>query len=128
MKSAASRIRTIIVVDDEPDFANMVKSMLEEHDYRVHTRHNGRDGIETILALRPDLVILDVLMPVIQGYDVCRYLKSQTGLCDTKVIFLSSLSKELDKRWGMTTGADAYLTKPVSSEKLIETVKSVLGD
>ena len=114
--------KTIVVVEDEPDVSTMLKEFLERRGYRVYTADNGRSGIATIQKVRPDLVVLDVMMPVTQGQEVCRFVKCRAELSHVRVVMLSTLSQGLE-----SFGADAYLTKPVRLSDLEETVDRVLA-
>jgi two-component system, OmpR family, response regulator VanR len=118
--------KTIVVADDEPDMANLVKEALERHGYHVVTVFDGKTAIETITRLQPDLVVLDVLMPAVQGYDVCRYLRDQWELKKLKILILSSMSSEFDLEASRSAGADSYITKPFEPETLAREVKRLL--
>jgi DNA-binding response OmpR family regulator len=122
-----SKKKTVVVVDDETDLLRYIRRVLEDAGYEVHTSSNGLEGIQLIRRVEPDVVILDILMPVLQGYEVCRYLRNQWELEKMRIIFLSSLAAESDKKWGMDAGADAYLTKPVGVNELVEAVRNVLA-
>lgn len=117
----------IVAVDDDADLAVFFKQTLEKEGYRVYVATNGRAALDTILEVRPDLVLVDVLMPVLQGYDVCRYLKSRGDTRRTKVIVVSSLSQEGDRRRAEEAGADGFLGKPVRLPELVSAVKSALS-
>ncbi len=114
----------IVAVDDEPSVTAFYRRVLEGAGHQVWTAHNGREGIEIISSIRPRLVILDVMMPVLQGYDVCRYVKDRFP--GTKVLMLSALSRETDKRWALECGADAYLSKPVEMGEFRKAVETLL--
>lgn len=117
----------IVAVDDDADLAVYFKQVLEKEGYRVYVATNGRAALDTILEVRPDLVLVDVLMPVLQGYEVCRYLKSRGDTRRTKVIIVSSLSQEGDRRRAAEAGADGFLGKPVRLPELVNTVKAALS-
>lgn len=116
-------IKTVAMVDDDPAVSAVVKRILEKEGFRVLTADNGRAGLDTILAERPDLVLLDVMMPVIQGYEVCRYIRSHWQLKDTKVLFISALARLSDLEWAMKVGGDDYLSKPFEVDELLHKVR-----
>jgi DNA-binding response OmpR family regulator len=119
--------KTVVMMDDDKDMIAYVRQVLEGAGLRVMSADNGKDGIELALRVRPDLVLLDVLIPVVQGYDVCRYLKSRAELAGTKVVFLTSLTRALDRGLAEGTGADGYLTKPIGVQQLLYMVREVLA-
>jgi CheY-like chemotaxis protein len=117
----------IVAIDDDADMAVYYKQALEQAGYRVFVATNGRTALDTILEVRPDAVLLDILMPVLQGYDVCRYLKSRGDTRATKVIVVSSLIQESDRRRAHEAGADAFLGKPIRAPELVQAVKKALS-
>ena len=120
--------KTIVVVDDEPEMVSFLRSVLQDNDYRVLAAGNGRAGIEKIVEEKPDLVLMDVVMPVVQGTEAIRYLKSVPGLEKTKFVLMSSLTpKELDQAAPDRDQADDYLLKPVSTRHVIEVVGKLLA-
>jgi twitching motility two-component system response regulator PilH len=114
--------RTILVVEDSPTEMQMVKTALQSRGYTVITAMNGEDGIEKARKERPQLVVLDIILPGKNGYQVCRDLKSFPDTKDVPVIMLTSKSQESDRFWGMKQGADAYLTKPWREEELLAAI------
>jgi two-component system response regulator MprA len=123
MRGASKPVK-VVVVDDEPSVTRYCRRVLELSGYDVSVANNGKDGIERVLEAEPEVVVLDVMMPVVQGYDVCRYIKSR--LPSVKVVIISALSSDRDVRWGMDAGADAYLPKPFDPSELRETVSNLL--
>lgn len=116
----------ILVVDDSPTVVEIVKSILESEGYEVLTAGDGLEGLNKARNEAPDLIILDVMLPKMQGYQVCRLLKFDDNYKDIPVIMYTSKDQEESKTTGMKTGADAYLIKPVEPEKLLDTVKEHL--
>ncbi|MEW6209334.1 MAG: response regulator [Acidobacteriota bacterium] len=114
--------RTILVVEDSPTEMQIVKNALQSRGYNVITAANGEEGIEKAHKERPQLVVLDIILPGKNGYQVCRDLKSSPDTKDVPVIMLTSKSQESDRFWGMKQGADAYLTKPWREDELLATV------
>ncbi|NPV71526.1 MAG: response regulator transcription factor [Firmicutes bacterium] len=113
----------VLVVDDEANIRELVRLYLEKDGYQVHEAEDGEKAVALADELRPDLVVLDVMLPGIDGIQVCSRLKS---LGDAPVIMLSAKSEEGDKIQGLDTGADDYVTKPFSPRELLARVRSVL--
>lgn len=114
--------RTILIVEDSPTEMQIVKNALQSRGYNVITAANGEEGIEKAHRERPQLVVLDIILPGKNGYQVCRDLKSSPDTKDVPVIMLTSKSQESDRFWGLKQGADAYLTKPWREDELLATV------
>ncbi len=112
----------ILVVDDSPTEQRLVVSALQAKGYRVITAVDGDDAIEKATREQPRLVLLDVVMPKKNGYQVCRQLKTTAATQHIKVLMLTTKSQDADKFWGMKQGADGYLTKPFDSTELLTNV------
>jgi adenylate cyclase len=120
--------KTIVVVDDEPEMVYFLRGVLQDHGYNVLSAPNGRIGIEKIVETKPDLVFMDVLMPVVQGNDALHYLRSRPELGRTKIVLMSSLTpKEFDRTAPDRGQADDYLLKPLSTRHVLETVGKLLA-
>jgi twitching motility two-component system response regulator PilH len=109
----------ILIVEDSPTVLHQVKQELVAVGYEVVEATNGEEALHIASDQRPGLVLLDVILPKINGYQVCRKLKAQPGMENIPVIMLTSKSKDSDRHWGMEQGADAYLTKPVETQELL---------
>lgn len=121
--------KTVVVVEDEPDIADLLRVILEEEGYRVLEASNGKTGIDTVLAAKPDLVLMDVLLPGVHGGEAIRYLKGQDGLEKTKIVLMSSLTPaDFDAIFSNRPHADGYLHKPLSPERVVQTVGALLAD
>ena len=118
------RMEKILVVEDEKDMLLGLKDNLEYEGYEVLTARNGEEGLEAAMTRQPDLILLDIMMPKMDGYEVCRELRRR-GL-DTPIIMLTAKSQEVDKVIGLELGADDYITKPFSIREMIARVKAVL--
>jgi two-component system OmpR family response regulator len=114
----------ILVVDDDPNLREVVRYALAREDFAVREAENGVAALEAIRHDPPDLVVLDVLMPELDGLEVCRRMRAES--LDVPVIFLSSRGEELDRVLGLDVGADDYLTKPFSTRELVGRVRAVL--
>jgi twitching motility two-component system response regulator PilH len=113
---------TILVVDDSPTEQKVVVLALQSKGYRVITAADGDDAIEKAIREQPRLIVLDVVMPKKNGYQVCRQLKTAPETQHIKVLMLTTKSQEADKFWGLKQGADGYLTKPFVSDDLLANV------
>lgn len=117
----------ILVVDDEKDIVDLLKYNLEkEKEFKVFTAYNGKDALEFAVAGKPDLILLDIMMPEMNGFDVCKKLKSGVATSKIPVIFLTAKENEIDEIIGLELGADDYIQKPISPRKVIARVKSVI--
>jgi len=114
---------TIIIVDDEPNIVELARLYLERDGFKVLSAAKGRDGLDKIAATGPDLVILDVMLPDIDGFEVLKRLRKSTKV---PVLMLSARREDVDKIVGLETGADDYLTKPFNPHELLARVKAVL--
>ena len=117
---------TILVADDSPTEQKMVTTALKSQGYRVITAVDGEDAIDKATREAPRVVVLDVVMPKKNGFQVCRHLKSTPATQNIKVLLLTSKNQESDKFWGMKQGADAYMTKPFSEAELQSAVAKLI--
>lgn len=117
-------MKRILVVEDEPDMQSGIKDNLEFEGYDVDTASDGKEGLQKILTDSFDLVLLDVMLPHISGFDVCKKVRHENN--NTPIIFLTAKGEEIDKVIGLESGGDDYLTKPFSLRELLARVKAVL--
>jgi two-component system, OmpR family, alkaline phosphatase synthesis response regulator PhoP len=117
-------VKKILIADDEPDILEIIQFNLQTEGYEVHTAKNGDEAIDAAKKYLPDLIILDIMMPGKNGIDVCNILRLQPAFKDTIIVFLSALSDEGTEVRGLETGADDYLTKPISPKILISKVNA----
>ena len=120
-----STVKKILIADDEPDILEIIQFNLQAEGYEVFTAKNGDEAIDMAKKNHPDLIVLDVMMPGKNGIDACNILRSQPDFKDTLIIFLSALSDETTEVRGLETGADDYLTKPISPKVLITKVNAL---
>ena len=120
--------KRILIVDDEPDLVETLKIRLRQENYECLTANDGHNGFELARTERPDLVILDIMLPGMDGYKVARLLKFQKELKNIPIIMLSARDRDEDRLMGEQTGANSYIAKPFSMDKLVTTVKGFLGD
>jgi DNA-binding response OmpR family regulator len=117
----------ILVIDDEPDFSNTLKIRLESNGYEVVVAGDGISGLGLARSLLPDLIILDLMLPKMDGFRVARFLKFDDRHKKVPIIVLSARSQASDIKMGMEVGADLYITKPFKSEELLGVVSKLLG-
>ena len=116
--------RKILVVEDDPGIQLSIRDEFESLGYRVFSADNGGKGIEMVREQNPDLIILDLMLPVLDGYDVCKKLRGEED--NTPILMLTVKDKEIDKVLGLELGADDYVTKPFSLRELVSRVKAIL--
>src|SRR5215475_1282615 len=114
---------TILVVDDEPPFLDLIASYLRADGFTVYTAQDGSAALAQARAVRPDLIVLDVMLPGMDGLEVCRRIQQEF---DVYVLMLTARAEEIDKIVGLSVGADDYLTKPFSPRELVVRVKAIL--
>ncbi len=122
--------KKILIVDDEAHIRMLISQTLEELEdegVEFFTADNGESALELIQEEKPDIVFLDVMMPKMNGMDVCSKVKKELGLTDVFIIILTAKGQELDKQRGQEVGADIYMTKPFDPEVLLNKAKEVLG-
>ena len=116
----------IMIVDDSPKDAHVLKSMLEKNGFDTLMADSGDQGIEKARLEKPDLILMDIVMPGLNGFQATRQLTSDPKTADIPVIIVTSKNQEVDKVWGMRQGARNYVTKPVSEKDLISIINSTL--
>lgn len=119
----ATPVRTVLLVDDDPNLREVARYALSQAGFRVEEAANGRDALEAARARPPDLIVLDVRMPEVDGLEVCRELRKTSRV---PIVFLSSADEEIDRVLGLELGGDDYLGKPFSPRELVARVKAVL--
>jgi two-component system alkaline phosphatase synthesis response regulator PhoP len=127
-----SEKKRILVVDDEPDFCAIVQGQLEKEGFAVELAYDGVQGLEKVKANPPDAIVLDVMMPEMDGYEMCNKLKSDEKYADIPVILLTAVASHVTStryshRDGMSTEADDYIAKPASAEEIADSIKRLLG-
>ncbi len=127
-----SEKKRILVVDDEPDFASIVQTNLEKEGFEVDVAYDGVEGLEKVNANPPDAIVLDVMMPNKDGYEMCKELKGDDKFKDIPVVLLTAVASHVTStRYshsdGMSTEADDYIAKPASAEDITDSIKGLLG-
>ena len=117
---------TILVVDDSSSLRETFSEILGSLKVKILTATNGSEAVNLLGKCTPDLVITDLIMPEMNGYELCRWVKNNPSTQSIPVLMCSTKSEEFDRYWGMKQGADAYLTKPFQAAELISTVQNML--
>ena len=118
--------RKILIIEDDRDIVEMVEYNLREEGYATVSALNGEEGVNLARSERPDLIILDIMLPIVDGFEVCRTLKSDNTTSHIPIIILSAKSQETDKVVGLELGADDYITKPFSPRELIARIRAIM--
>lgn len=117
----------ILIVDDSPTEAHVLKGMLEKNGFETETAENGTEGIERAKELKPDLILMDVVMPGLNGFQATRQLTKDPQTSGIPVIIVTTKDQETDRVWGLRQGATDFLTKPVSEKVLMEKINAALA-
>jgi len=118
--------KKILIVEDDRDIVEMIEYNLREEGYETVSAFDGEEGVNVAKTKQPDLIILDIMLPVIDGFEVCRILKNEDTTAHIPIIILSAKSQEVDKVVGLELGADDYVTKPFSPRELIARARAIL--
>lgn len=127
MAPGGSEIRTILVVDDEPALLRLMEYLLHRQGYRILTAANGEDALELVRTERPDLVVLDVMMPRMDGYEVAAAIRHDREIASTPIVILTAKAQDQDIERGLAAAVDAYITKPFEPARLSDTVANLLA-
>jgi len=111
--------RKVLIVDDEPNIVTALEFLFRRSGYDVRLANNGAEALEQVDSYRPDVVLLDVMMPVKSGYEVCQKLRERSDLAQVKIVMLSAKGSEAEVNKGLSLGADLYITKPFSTQELV---------
>jgi two-component system alkaline phosphatase synthesis response regulator PhoP len=117
----------VLIADDEPFILRSLAFVLKKEGFRVETAGDGVEALEKVRASRPRVVFLDIMMPRMNGYEVCSQVKADPRLRDTHVVFLTAKGQQIDKVRGLIQGADDYITKPFSPRAILQKVREVIG-
>jgi two-component system alkaline phosphatase synthesis response regulator PhoP len=118
---------TILIADDEPNILLSLEFLMQREGYRVLVARDGQQALDTILQQRPDLVLLDVMMPLKTGFDVCQAVREHDELAGIRILMLTAKGRDTDMAKGLALGANDYMTKPFSTRELVDKVRALLG-
>ncbi len=119
--------KTVLIVDDEPSLIVALQFLLEENGFATRVAFSGEEALESIAAHRPDLVLLDIMLPAVDGFEVCRRIRENPETRDIRIVLLSALGGQAHITRGMDLGADAYITKPFANAELLSRIRELLG-
>ncbi|MCK8515934.1 response regulator [Methylonatrum kenyense] len=118
----------ILIVDDEPNIVLSLEFLMRRRGYEVSTASDGEEALAAIEARKPDLLLLDVMMPRKDGYQVCQILRERDDTADLRIIMLTARGRDVEREKGLSLGADDYITKPFSTQDVVTKVRQLLGD
>jgi twitching motility two-component system response regulator PilH len=119
---------TILVVDDSPTEIHVFKKILEKQGYKIIVAKDGQEGVDIAKQTRPDIILMDVVMPVLNGFQATRQLKNSEETADIPVIMVTTKDQKTDINWGMRQGANEYLVKPVAPAELLHKIRTLLNE
>ena len=119
--------KKILIVEDEPNIVISLEFVLTAAGYEVAVARDGSEAIDMTGKLRPDLVVLDVMLPAVDGFEVCRHIRRAPATRDTRILMLSARGRESEMEKGAAAGANAYMTKPFATKELVDTVANLLA-
>ena len=119
--------RKILIADDEPNIVAALEFLLQRSGFEVHVARNGDEALKLIESHRPDLVLLDVMMPQRSGYEVCQRMRENEDWRHIKIVMLSAKGRDVEVNKGLSIGADLYVTKPFSTRELVAKINGLLG-
>jgi DNA-binding response OmpR family regulator len=120
--------KKILIADDEPNIVVSLEFLMKQRGYDVLVVNDGEAALNAVREFGPDLILLDVMMPRLNGYDVCQKIRENPAWQGIRIIMLSAKGRDVEVNKGMAVGADAYVTKPFSTKDLIAKVREMLGD
>ncbi len=120
--------KRVLVVDDEPNIVLSLEFLMRRAGFEVEVARDGAEALEALAGTPPDLLLLDVMMPELDGFEVCERIRRQPAWQATKIVMLTARGREVERQRGLALGADAYVTKPFSTRELVAQVKAMLGE
>ena len=118
----------VLIADDEPNIVASLEFLMKQKGYEVRVVDNGKDALDAIASFTPDLVLLDVMMPAVGGYEVAQQVRANPAWAGIRIVMLSAKGRDVEVSKGMAVGADAYVTKPFSTSDLMAQVRALLGE
>lgn len=119
--------KKILIADDEPNILLSLDFLMRKNGFNVFLARDGDEAIELIKKEHPDVVLLDIMMPTVDGYEVCEFIRKEANLAHVKVVFLTAKGKNEDQQKGYDVGADLYITKPFSTKELVKQIKELVA-
>jgi DNA-binding response OmpR family regulator len=119
--------KRILIVDDEPNIIIPLEFLMKQNNFDVETATTGEAALELIADWKPDLILLDIMLPGMDGYEVCQKIRAEKKLNDIRIVFLSAMARSIDIAKGMGLAADDYITKPFATDFVLNKIKELLG-
>ncbi|MBW2569249.1 MAG: response regulator [Deltaproteobacteria bacterium] len=119
--------QTILIVDDEQSIVVPLKFLIEQKGYNVITASSGEDAVDKISKFQPDLILLDIIHPGLDGFEICRIVRDNPEWKDIRIIFVTTMARNVDIAKGLAFGADVYITKPFSNSEIIQQIRKLLN-
>lgn len=116
----------ILIVDDEPNLVLALELLMKKQGYEIETADDGEKAVEAVERFRPDLILLDVMMPKVDGYEVCQRIRANPAHRGVTIVMLTAKGREVEREKGLALGADLYITKPFSTREVVRQVKEIL--
>ena len=120
--------KKILIVDDEPNIIVPLEFLMKQNNYDVLTADTGEKALDLISTWKPDLILLDIMLPGMDGYEVCQKIRQEKKFNQTKIVFLSAMARSIDIAKGMGLAADDYITKPFATDYVVNKIKELLAD
>jgi len=120
-------MHTVLIADDEPNIVISLEYLLQRAGYRVLVARDGQEALDLVARERPDLLLLDVMLPKLSGFEVCQRLREDASQPRLRIVMLTAKGREVEVSKGLALGADAYVTKPFSTQRLVEVVREQLA-
>jgi DNA-binding response OmpR family regulator len=120
--------KKVLIADDEPNIVISLEFLMEHCGYTVKVARNGEEVLQQVETFRPDLILLDVMLPLRNGFEVCRKIRENTAFQAIKIIMLTAKGRDIEVTKGLALGADAYVTKPFGTKELLEQVRKLLDE
>lgn len=125
--NAAAASKTVLVVDDSPTETRILATLLTKAGYQVEVAMNGEEGVAAARRIHPDLILMDVIMPILNGFQATRMLRGDASTAEIPIIMVTTKDMQTDRTWGLRQGANDYLVKPVDRQLLLERIRLLLG-
>jgi len=120
--------KKVLIVDDEPNIIVPLKFLMKQNNYDVRTAQTGEIAMDLISGWKPDLILLDIMLPGMDGYEVCQKIRQEKEFSQTKIVFLSAMARSIDIAKGMGLAADDYITKPFAIDYVVGKIKELLAE
>lgn len=120
--------KKILIVDDEPNIIVPLEFLMKQNNYDVQTAETGEKALDLISSWKPDLILLDIMLPGMDGYEVCQKIRQEKEFNQIKIVFLSAMARSIDIAKGMGLAADDYITKPFATDYVVNKIKELLED